>query len=267
VWANEEQTISAHIEPALDDFVSVLTTSYLRTAVPDTLLVIGYDTATLRLRQDRSKEAIELHDRGLLNAKVTVREVGFDPENDMMDDTEFKRWILTQLAKGAASPEMVQAAIQLLTNVDLPVAEAPESTAPELPGSARRSLEQHPYQGPPRVDHEHNDAPFSALAASCEALVLRALEKSGNRLLNDGKRGRDRDRTTPPHMAHLTASANKTFTAGDFDFSLAQTLLSDLNVLEQTALVSALGAFCADLYNEGAGYTRDALVTAMGARI
>lgn len=268
VWANEEQTISAHIEPALDDLVTVLTNAYLRTAVPDTELVIGYDTATLRLRQDRSKEAIELHDRGLLNAKVTLREVGFDPENDMMDDNEFKRWVLTQLAKGAASPEMVAAAIAILTNAELPVDPSGQGeAAPELPDSSRRSLTQHPYEGPPRVDHEHNDAPFSSLAASCEALVLRALEKTGNRLLNDGKRGRDKDRNTPAYMAHLTAAVTKTYVPSEFDFSTAQVVLGDLSVVEQSALVASLGGFCADLYNNGEGYTRGRLIAAMGGRI
>src|SRR5690349_1716038 len=72
VWANEEQTISAHVEPALDDFVMVLTSGFLRLVVDDTELVIGYDTAALRLRQDRSKEAMELNARGLLSGEVTL---------------------------------------------------------------------------------------------------------------------------------------------------------------------------------------------------
>jgi hypothetical protein len=266
-WAKEEQTIKAHVEPALDDFVGALTSSYLRTAVEGTLLVIGYDTASLRLRQDRSKEAIELHDRGLLNGKVTVREVGFDPDNDMMDDEEFKRWLLVKIAGGSATPEQVNEALRLLgviLNVDVSGNQPPNEPAPGQPGpNLPRNLDDHPYQGPPREQHDHSPAPFSALEASCEALVLRALEKAGNRLLNDGKRGRDKDRTTPPVEAHLTASINKTFIAADFDFSLGQTLLADMPFKEFEALTRKLGVYCASLYNTGAPYSREDLLKAL----
>lgn len=267
-WAKEEQTIGNHVEPALDDFVQVLTVAYLRTAVPGTQKVVGYDTATLRLRQDRSKEAIEWYDRGVLKKEVALRESGFDPENDVMSDEEHKIWILNKIVSGSATPEQMQAAFMLLTKTELPVTPPvsgnPDSPAPELPGSASPSTKDHPYEGPPRVDHDHNEAPFNTIMASCEALVLRALEKSGNRLLNDGKRGRDKDRTTPPYMAHLTASIQRTVIAAEFDFGMAGILLPDLTASERAALINKMGAFCAKLYNSGEGYTREALVEALG---
>src|SRR5690348_5857657 len=86
VWVNEEKTIANHAEPALDEFVGVLTVSVLRLIVSDTKLVIAYDSKTLRMKQDRSKESMELYDRGLVSGEVVVRENGFDPENDMMDE-------------------------------------------------------------------------------------------------------------------------------------------------------------------------------------
>lgn len=276
VWANEEQTITAHIEPALDDLVGVLTTSVLRLAVSDTVLVIAYDTATLRLRQDRSKESIELYDRGLLKAEVAIRENGFDPQNDMMDDQEFRRWLLVRITGGSATPEQVQAAMSLLGTV-LPVIEAPVSgndgeseAAPGLPGRTEpRSLDAHPREGAPEGDHEHKDAPFSAdftaLHAACEGLVLRALERRGNRLLNTGKRGKDRDRTTPLYAAHLVASIDHTVDASEFDFSFASHMLSDYPAAAQHQIVASLGAFCASLYNNEDGYTRAGLTKALEA--
>lgn len=270
VWANEEQTISAHIEPALDDLVDVLTSSFLQRAVPGTLLVIAYDTASLRLRQDRSKEALELHDRGLLKAEVTLREVGFDPKNDLMEEKEFRRWILVKLASGSASPEMMNAAVKIL-GVDLDLPETTEGSetgdsqeGKALPGrNEAPSLDEHPYEGPPRVQHDQTEAPFSALHASCEALVLRALEKAGNRLLNDGKRGRDRDRSTPPHLAHLTASIERTVIGAEFDFSMASTLLSQLPARQRDVTVQKLGMYCAEMYQNGDAYTRDGLIAAL----
>lgn len=282
VWANEEQTIVAHIEPALDDFVGVLTYAVIRRAVDGSTKVIGYDTASLRLRQDRSKEAVELYDRGLLSGDVTLREVGFDPEHDKMGDEEFRRWLLVRITGGSATPEQVQAALKLLGTV-LPVEIPPNTTvsqvpAPRKPGRTQPpSLQDHPYEGPPRVQHDQTPAPYAieapkptvyvdvtdAVVASCEVLVLRALEKAGNRLLNDGKRGRDRDRTTPPHMAHLTANHEEPVEASDFDLTLAATVFSDRPALERAIIEARLGRYCANLYANREAYTKDGLVEAV----
>jgi hypothetical protein len=264
VWANEEQTISAHIEPALDNFVGVLTVAVVRLAVPGSTKVVGYDTATLRLRQDRSKEAMEWYDRGLLKGDVALRENGFDPENDMMDDAEFRRWLLVKIAGGSATPEQVQESLRLLGVVlDTPMLPA-GTPAPGQPGrNLPPSLEDHPYEGPPREQHDHSPAPFTALHASAEALVLRALEKAGNRLLNDGKRGRDRDRTTPPHLAHLTASVGSVIEPSMFDFSMLSTVLGDQPAARQARIGGALARFCVQMYRDGTAYTRDGLIDAM----
>lgn len=268
VWANEEQTITAHIEPALDDFVGVLTNSVLRFAVPNTTKVIGYDTATLRLRQDRSKEAMEWYDRGVLKAEVALRETGFDPGMDMMDEAEHRIWLLNRLVSGSPSPEQMQAAFLLLTGKELPVVQhdhggvsGNEDEAKGIAGPNQPpSLEDHPYEGPPREQHDHSPAPYSALHASGEALVLRALEKAGNRLLNDGKRGKDRDRTTPAHMAHLTASVG---TLPEFDFTLLPTVLGHLPAMKQALVGRALNNYCTRMYENAEPYTREGLIDAL----
>lgn len=268
IWAMEEQTISAHVEPALDSLVGTLTTGFLRLAVEGTQKVVAYDTANLRLRQDRSKEAIEWYDRGVLKAEVALRETGFDPSNDMMTPEEHRKWLLNRIAGGSATPEQVQAALMLM-GVSLPVPEMPEPTRIDVeqvpaPAISDRnmppSLESHPYEGPPRVQHDHSPAPFGSVAASCEGLVLRALEKAGNRLLNDGKRGRDKDRSTPPHLAHLTAGG---MTAPEFDFTLLPTVLAGLSAKQQAKIGAALHRYCASLYNNGTAYSREGLLTAL----
>jgi hypothetical protein len=267
VWANEEQTISNDIEPGLDEFVGTLTTAVLRTMVEGTSLVIAYNSTSMRLKKDLSEEAIQLYDRGLLKGEVTVREVGFDPEHDMMDENEFRRWILVMLAKGSATPEMVNAALTLL---GAPLGLAPaevsgnQPVAPGKPGrNAPGNLDGIEQQGPPQVQHDQTKAPYAAVVASCEVLVLRALEKSGNRLLNNGKRGKDRDRLTPPHLAHLSTSVGHTASPAEFDFSLVPMVLDEQPAVRQDAITRALSRFCADLYNQGEGYTREGLIQAL----
>jgi hypothetical protein len=98
------------------------------------------------------------------------------------------------------------------------------------------------------------------MVASCEGLVLRALEKAGNRLLNDGKRGRDRDRKTPAHMAHV---ANGGQTAPEFDFTLLPTVFGSLPAAKQATLDSALKHYCRTLYETGDAYSRDGLIAAV----
>lgn len=264
VWANEETTISNHVEPALDEFVDVLTVGVLRIAVDNTRKIIAYDTASLRSRQDRSKESMELYDRGWLKGEVMVRENGFDPENDIMDESEFKRWLLTKIAGGSATPEQVQESLRLLglvLNVDV---SGNTGTATGQPGRNNPpSLESHPYEGPPREQHDHSPAPFSALHASSEVLVLRALEKAGARLLNERKRGKDRDTRTPAHLAHLSASADTGEIDISFDFSLLATALGDRSTVEQARIAGALTKFCRRLYAEAVPYTRDGLIEAL----
>ena len=268
VWANEEQTISAHIEPALDIFTGTLTAAYLRTVVEGTTLAIGYDTATLRLRQDRSKESIELYDRGLLKGEIALKENGFDPVLHKMDDKEFRRWLLVRITGGSATPEQVQAAMMLL-GAELPVEKvtAEQVETPSLepaPGktdrTAPRNLDGHPYEGPPRGDKDHNPAPFTTLHASAEGLVLRALEKAGNRLLNDRTRGKDKDLTTPLHLAHLTASIPADIR---FDFGTLPYVMGDLSTTQQVKIEAALTRYCARMYRTGTAYSRDDLISAL----
>lgn len=264
IWAAEEQTISAHIEPALDDFVHFLTLGLIRRVLPASELVVSYDTSSLRLRQDRSKESIELYDRGALRAATMVRENGFDPTIDMMDDTEFRKWLLVKIAGGSATPEQVQESLRLLgvvLNVDVSGnGEGSGGAATAHPGTNEpRNLDEHPYEGPPRVDHDHNPAPYSALLASCEGLVLRALERAGNRVLNDHKRGRDKDRTTPAHLAHMTLTPEQRQETPPFDFGLAPTMLAGLGAADIDGLTRAMGRYCRDLYASGDGYDRETL--------
>lgn len=269
-WANEEKTIAGHIEPALSDFVETLTISFLRSVVHGTQKVIAYDPSSIRMKQDRSKEALILNERGLLNNETTLREVGFDPENDMMSQAEFKRWLLVKMLSGSPSPEMMIEAMRLLGQV-FEVEIEPASTEKGLPGPAQpRNNDDVPVKGPPQVQHDHSPAPyalsapvFSALHASCEVLVLRALEKAGNRLLNadvHNKRGKTRDRSTPPHLAHLSASIT---TTPEFDFALLPTVLSGVPAGRQARIGGALHRYCSRMYSEATAYTRDDLLDAL----
>ena len=275
VWANEEQTISAHVSPALDEFTGAVTTGYLWLVCEGTDKVIAYDPANIRMKQDRSEEAMAWYDRGELSARVGLRETGFDPDHDAMTDEEFARWLLKRYTGSNATPEMMVEATKLLGVAFPALAQASAKAGGPPPGAEAPNTDALPNRGRPKEQHDHTPAPFALAAsarygarlASAEGLVLRALEKAGNRLISSGKRGKDRPVGVDPVTAHCLTGENRLYTPGDpvnFDFTLAATVFQDMEP-EQIGLVTRqMATYCAHLYETGATYSRAGLTEALG---
>lgn len=237
-WQIEEATIKMHIEPMLELVANSLTIGYLRPLLGDSVgdQAVVYDSSTLRLRPDRSKEAMELYDRGLLSGSVLLRENGFAPE-DLPSDDEFKTWLLRKVASGSATPEQVAAACKAL-GVDLGPVGPPAETNQTPPA-------------PTIKDHPVRDIPSAAVLHSCEALVLRALERAGNRLRANGQR--------PPGVpasethVYVRANGNAAFCLDDA-WSSAPQVLAGLVPVEST--VEVLDSYCKTLLAEQSPHTR-----------
>jgi hypothetical protein len=241
-WQVEESTIKLHIEPMLDVIVNALTVGYLRPLIDGTS-VVGYDSTALRLRPDRSKEAFELYDRGLISADALRRENGFDDDDTPTSD-QFKTWLLIKVASGSATPEQVQAALGVL-GVDLGPLALPEAVSRET--RPDRTLEEHPTR--PRTPAEN------ALVAASEALVFRALERAGNRL----RQSVTKPPGVPAYETHIYVKANGT----------AEQLLADAwscapqvldGIADPKIVVPVLSGYCASLLKEQSPHRRDRLV-------
>lgn len=194
-WQIEEAAIKAHTEPLLQVILASLTEGYLRPlleelGVPD---VDSYeftaDTSELRLRPNRSKEALELYDRAEVNGDTLRRENGFT-ESDVMDDAEKVEWFLKKVASGQTMPAQVVDALRQLGVPITPVAEPSDRTHEARPV---RSLDQHPRRAEPDPDESeaedavvasasHHAATPNALVLATDQMVKRALERAGNRL-------------------------------------------------------------------------------------
>jgi hypothetical protein len=196
-WQVDESAIKSHTEPLLKLITSALAEGYLRPLLYEDASIaaediprysIKADTSEMRVRPNRSKEAMELYDRGELNGKALRRETGFD-EEDAMDENERALFFLRKVAGGSTTPELVEAALRAL-NVPLGdvAREAPAAeTQEERPVP---SLVDHPVRAEPDRergerrkeirDRENNPA----LVAACEQVVIRALERAGNKLKN-----------------------------------------------------------------------------------
>lgn len=190
-WQVEEAAIKAHTEPLLGIITASLTTGYLRPYLEGMGVAdaAGYtfeaDTSKLRLRPNRSKEALELYDRGALNRHTLLVENGFDPEANLMNEEEYRQWLLQKIASGSTTPDQVAVAAQLLGVLGLPgTVEQGQITQEERP---TRSLEEHPRRAEPEEPVTASaGAPFvvDGLVLAAEQMVYRALERAGNKLKN-----------------------------------------------------------------------------------
>lgn len=242
-WQIEESTIKMHIEPMLDVIVNALTMGYLRPGLGDgDASFVYFSTETLRLRPDRSKEAFELYDRGLVTAEALRRENGF-AEADKMEPDEFKMWLTVKIASGSATPEMVAAALGLV-GVDLgAVVAAP--TTPQLPQAP--TLIEHPDR--PRTPAE------AASLAACDALVYRALERVGNKLRNQGMRPPN----VPSYETHLHVKSNGATAAMlDDAWSCAPQVLRGIST-EPDRVIEVLNSYASMLLTEQSPHVRERL--------
>lgn len=187
-WAVDESAIKVHAEPVLELISSSLTEGYLQPVLAEETseeeaarFTVQADTSGIRLRPNRSEEAIELYDRGELSGDALLRETGFDP-GDAMQPEERVQWFIRKVASGSTTPELVAQALQLLGAPLRAEIEAEPTEARPTP-----SLEDHPSNDPPE---EPEDLAASAastsdqiyLLATSEQMVYRALERAGNRL-------------------------------------------------------------------------------------
>lgn len=192
-WQADEAAIKSHTEPLLKIITTSLAKGYLRPALRADgvqnagAYSIGADTSEMRLRPNRSKEALELYNLGELSGKALLRETGFDVE-DAMGKEERAAWFLRKVASGSTTPELVEAALRAL---NVPLGDVARDEVSDETQEARPdpSLKDHPVREIPDIDKglrrkEIREQGDVALVAAGDQLVIRALERSGNRLKN-----------------------------------------------------------------------------------
>jgi len=186
-WQIDESAIKSHTEPLLNQIANDIAIGYLRPLLEAdgmdpaeaATYGVGVDTSEMRLRPNRSQEALELWDRGVLSDETLLTETGFHAVDDLPTDVQRAFWLTMKVATGSNTPEQVQAALEALgvaLNVREATSEAGQDDSPrQAPDTP--SLEDHPRTGTP-------EDVSAALLAGAEVLVFRALERAGNRLRN-----------------------------------------------------------------------------------
>lgn len=181
-WLSDENSVKIHAEPLLKLITTSLTSEYLRKALDGLVddpkkFSIQADTSQMRLRPNRSREAIELHDRLILSNEAVLRENGFEL-SDLMSDEERQVALIRKVASGSTTPELVEAALrQAGVELDVVVADRRD------PAEARPTptLTEHPARElPERPDAA--SAHLMALTLVSEQILDRALQRAGNRM-------------------------------------------------------------------------------------
>lgn len=272
-WQADESAIKAHTEPLLKLITSSLADGILRPAIKDDLpsgtnlfnISIQADTSEMRLRPNRSKEAIELFELGLLSAEAVLRETGFD-EADLPGEDEIKLQLLRKVASGSTTPELVAAALfklKVLEESEIPKAEDDGETQEARP---RPSIEQYPQneipdrevsearrdarqEGNVPSSQKENRTDYAALTAAADQVVIRAMERAGNKLKAKLRIG---------NGGALTAAASLYLVAGPehltpdlLDDAWAHVpALAERHGVDPENLTRTLGEYCEDLLSK-----------------
>lgn len=200
-WLSDENSVKIHGEPLLRVITSSVTTGYLRPALDGfvddvSAFAIAADTSQMRMRPNRSKEAMEAFKVGELSPVAMRRENGFD-EADAPTEEERQRMLLWRVASGSTTPELVDAALKE-AGVDLGVV----ITDLRAPAQARPipSGKDHPVREIPQRTDQQQAAASTALVYAAEQMVDRALQRAGNKMKTKyGMRGT----TTPATRLYM----------------------------------------------------------------
>jgi hypothetical protein len=284
-WQADEAAIKSHTEPLLKIITTALARGYLRPLLSDEggvadedlrLYSIAADTSEMRLRPNRSKEAVEMYDRGELSGEAMLREVGFEPD-DAMDEEERKTWMLRQIAGGSPTPEMVSEALRLLKIMDIQVTAEPApaegADVPADPTPNSPSLEGHPQRNIPdqatgerrKAHRDAGDVPSAdrlrkaALIAASEQLAIRALERAGNRLKNKT----DMKFSTPAVSLHTVIDAGAFASDLLIDAWAHLRPVAERYGVDPIWLEGTLDEYCHSLFSKHAGHDFETFETFM----
>lgn len=265
-WLVDEAAIKSHLEPRLQVICHALTEAFLRPALTGRADAEDYyvlaDTSDIRLRPNRSKEAVELYDRGELSGTALRRETGFAPTDEPSGDEE-REWLLRRIATGSTSPEQTQAALRLL-GADLGPLAVEGETQPSIPPvlQPRRSLEGHPENKVPDLQRSTKDRESrEGVIAAADVLVYRALERTGNRLCNGAMKAQLADIPAQWRYMYVDAVPDNAL-EGAWGFA-TEVLEQTGNLVDTARICAALDGYVRFIMGDRRKHHRDLLEAAL----
>jgi hypothetical protein len=214
-WAISEEAVTTQIVPVLSRIADALTQGYLRAALEEMgvdpeLYVYEFDTAPLTTRPNRSADALNYHERGLISDNA-AREAGAFNDGDAPPGEETLRRLLVKAVEAnpaLLASEAVQQLLGITLNVPADLLEglAPEGDVPAGDGGGSPA-EVTDSESPPEqpAQTEDTDPAAAALYPVANLALRRALALAGSRLVPH--RQRDRYPGCAKHALHVRHGA------------------------------------------------------------
>lgn len=193
-WQIDDQTWSAHLEPVAQQLVDDLTSAYLRPmakeeGIPDwDKLVVDFDAAAVINNPDRSKDAVELFDRGAIGYKSLRDAKGFN-DKDAQTEDEHAEYLAIKLRDPALVSEDGE-------TMDADEAAAPSNGGP--PGTKQDTIQEEPEEDSQELLDSGQEMAASAysslveeIAGAASLAVIRARELAGSRLVTKVNRSKN----------------------------------------------------------------------------
>lgn len=293
-WQIDEASLKLHVEPLLALICDALTQGYYRPALQAAGVadadsyIVWFDTSELRLRPNRAPEAKDLFDRFAIDYQALREASGFD-DADAPSGDELRAMILLSAAReGQVSPELLAALLGgsntalpgvqgqpadvpggadngLIRAVEAAVPEPAQRGVPGGGGAPARAPGLQASAGEPEptedatvlIPIQRGPSPGSLIDAA-EVLVLRALERAGN------KRRSRADAAAMAAIPEYETHCHLTVTVGDVERLLAGAWSLAGPVARRFAwsddgLRGALHTYARELLLAGAPYDREAL--------
>ena len=272
-WLISEESIKLHIDPLADTVATAVQTRYLWPAMQGPSMVmdpriLSYrlvpDTSELRQRTLDFGQTMAMHTAMLISDEAMLRESRFDV-GDKPTDEEKQRRFTELVASSGASPDVVAAAIQIVTGgavTPIPV-QTDEPTALDEEPSSPPALAPVPTPTPATEDRTPPSptapgaptaaAALDAVLAASELAVERAVERAWNRA---GKRGAVR---RPVEAARLDTALQGAWS------SLPRTAAT-LGV-DEARLTSALDRYARGLLQTGAAHDQRILARLLAEQV
>lgn len=263
-WAISDEAVQTQIKPVLTRIGAALTTGYLAPALEalghdPSHYVYVFDTAKLTTRPNRTADALQYHDRGLISDE-TARDAGAWGDQDIPTSQERIYRLCVELLR--ASPQIALSDQGIRQVLGLPIGQittvATEETTPPTETVPTTEVEENSPPEEPTNTGDSGQPPPPVIAVAARLAARRALSLAGKRLVPHSRRPEN----VPCHQLHVgygPVDNQRIATVIDGWQTEFSDIVGDLG-MDPTRFTAVVNDHCRDLLSRGIAYD-DGLMT------
>lgn len=275
-WLSDEQVVKIHVEPLLARIAETFTIGYLHPVLARMgfndfrRFVYAFDTAPLTVRPNRSADALNFWDRGLLSDQAAREAGAFNEQTQPILLEQLRRIAVRAVEREPGL--LVNATISALIGLDQVTTQVDRRPGPRVsidPAQAEQER-QLPASVTERFDADTRPATLQANAGptadqvmpAVSQMVLRAMEIAGGRLVGNAARFPD----IPRHEFNVKVGPvdrSRATKVLDGAWRNAPKLAADYGIQDVRGLTASLDGYCIELLTRGFCHSDDLLRAVM----